>query len=155
MPRGKLKETTKRKRVLDQVSDWFQEAGAELDLPTEAIEKAGEEPAESVLEKIKEAEACLIFFNTKGSQFKRKICKTCEETFAYRWEVDSITRCSVECYQIALEADGLKWNPNKPQSERWGPAAPVVVPPEALKILEERISSLEDRPSDIPPEVTQ
>lgn len=149
MPRGKLKETTKRKRVLDQVSDWLQEAGAELDLPTEAIEKATEEPAESVLEKIKEAEACLIFFSTKGSQFKRKTCKTCGEIFAYRWEVDSITRCSVECYQTALAEIGLKWTPNKAQSERWGPAAPVVVPPEALKILEEQISSQEDPPPDI------
>lgn len=143
-----LKETTKRQRQLNAALDWLKESGVDTDtvIPTEAIEKAIEEPAESVLEKIKEAEAALIFFSTKGSQFKRKVCKTCGEEFAYRWEVDSISRCSVECHQKALEEIGLKWTPNKPQSERWGPAAPVVVPPGALKVLEEKIESLGDLP---------
>ena len=136
-----LKPTTKRRRVLDAASAWLEEAGVNLEetIPAEAIEKATEEPAESVLEKIKEAEAALIFFSTKGSQFKRKICKTCGEEFAYRWEVDSISRCSIQCYEIALEEIGLKWDPNREQSRRWGPTAPVVVPPGALKVLEEKI----------------
>lgn len=143
-----LKPTTKRKRVLDAASAWLEEAGVNLEtvVPAEAIEKAIEEPAESVLEKIKEAEAALIFFSTKGSQFKRKKCKTCGEEFAYRWELDSISRCSVACYEVALAEIGLKWDPNREQSRRWGPAAPVVVPPGALRVLEERIDSLEDPP---------
>ena len=143
-----LKETTKRKRLLDAASDWLKDAGVDVEaaIPAEAIEKAIEEPAESVLEKIKEAEAALIYFKTNGSQFKWKTCQTCGEAFAYRWEVDSITRCSVKCYEIALAEIGLKWDPNREQSRRWGPAAPVVVPPGALKVLSEKIDSQEDQP---------
>lgn len=132
MGRGKLKETTKRTRALNQVNDWLTSVGGDA---IEITEEVIQEPSESALDKIKEAEACLIYFSTKGSRFKEKICKTCGKKFAYRWEVDSISRCSVECHVIALEEIGLKWTPNKPQSERWGSTAPVVVPPVALEIL--------------------
>lgn len=146
MGRGKLSEKTVRERSLAKALEWMQATGVNTEEIAQ-IEIA--EPAETSLDKIKEAEACLIYFSTKGFRFKQKVCKTCEETFAYRWEVDSITRCSVDCYKKALEEIGLKWTPGKPQSERWGPSAPVVVPPAALKILKDRLNdSLEDQPDD-------
>jgi hypothetical protein len=147
MPRGPLKETTKRKRVLDKASEWLNSVGVEsLDIPEQVVE----EPTETVLDKLKEAESCIIYFETKGFKFKEKDCKTCRKTFAYRWSVSHITRCSVECYKIYLESIGLRWDPNRDQAQRWGRSdLPVVVPPAALEILKDQFNdSLEDLPSD-------
>lgn len=144
MGRGNLSESTHRQRKLDKAAEVLRMlGGSEEEL--KVIEEV-EEPAETTLDKIREAESALIYFNTKGFKFKEKICKTCGKTFAYRWNVDSIGNCSIECCKEALRQIGLNWNPHRPQDQRWGQYLPAVVPPVALEILKDRLNDFQEDP---------
>lgn len=77
-----------------------------------------------------------------------KTCKQCNQVFKYKWNSTAIAYCSVICMSESLEAIGLKWDPTKPPSERWGRIVPAVVPPEALSILQEKDAIQGDRLQD-------
>lgn len=145
MARGPLKEETKRQRALEMAASMLAELGGTEEEIAEI--KAVEAPVETVMDKIREAEAALIYFSTKGFRFKEKQCKTCGRVFAYRWEVDSISNCSLDCAKAALKQIGIIWDPHRTQAQRWGSCAPAVISPEALDVLKQRIESdsLEDQ----------
>lgn len=147
MARGPLSEETKRQRALENAMKWLQDSG----VPEESVAEINTEaPAETVLDKIREAQSVLFWFATKGYGFKEKICKGCGGTFAYKWNVDSIAYCSIHCASEALRQIGIKWDPYKDQSERWGRYAPAVVPPHALNLLKNQLNgSPEDLHYDI------
>jgi hypothetical protein len=147
MGRGKLSEETKAKRALEEAAKVFELMGGSAEefssIPVEL-------PAETTLDKMREAESAIIYFDTQGYKFKEKQCKFCGGTFAYRWNVTSISHCSIECAKGTLKQIGLTWDPSRDQSRRWGRYLPVVVPPAALTILKGQLNdSLGDQPPDI------
>lgn len=149
MGRGKLKEETVRQRSLAKALQFLQQSGAAPEVLEQIDQTVIDKPAETRDDKLREAQSCLYYFSTNGSGFKEKECKECHKIFAYNWNVDSISYCSVSCASKGLMRIGIKWNPDKDQKERWGKYAPAVVPPAALEILKDQLSdSLKDQPVD-------
>lgn len=145
MGRGKLKDKTKRQRTLDKAAEWLAELGVDPQQLEQVKEADIEKPAETRDDKLREAQSVILYFDTRGEGFKEKVCKNCKGIFAYKWNVSSISFCSVGCAAEDLKRIGIKWNPDKDQSERWGKCAPAVVPPSALEILRDQLDdSLED-----------
>lgn len=74
-----------------------------------------------------------------------KICKGCEEQFAYSYHYDGVAYCSLDCLQVALKKIGLKVTYGQPLMKRWGLRYPGIVPSSALKSVESVLaaSSLE------------
>lgn len=143
MGRGPLSNKVKKERALAKAQEFLNSVSGDTIKVDPAIL---EEPEESTEDKLREAESVLIYFRTGGSRFKEKQCKNCGEIFKYRWNVDSITMCSVDCYKDALKKLGLRWDPSRDQSRRWGKFAPAVVPPAVLKLIESEDVLLEDPP---------
>jgi hypothetical protein len=112
----------KTQKLLAQVRETF---GIELELPLET-------PSDLM----RQAQAVLDYYHTKGADFKERTCKGCGNLFAYRWDSSGIAYCSIPCIARSLEEIGLSWDTKKPPSERWGKTIPAVVPPDALRILQ-------------------
>jgi hypothetical protein len=125
MPRGKLKPQTELERALAKVNDLF----PDIDLSSAQL------PAENQTDIVREAESVLAYFETSGKNFKEKQCKFCNRIFAYKWDHDGVSHCSIPCAKGSLQKIGLDWTPNKPLQERWGKTVPAIVPPQALEIL--------------------
>jgi hypothetical protein len=110
-------------------------------LGIDVSEVEAEVPTESTEDKLSEVEAVIRWHETRGEGFKQKACRNCGLVFAYSWNRSAISICSVQCAKEDLEKIGIKWNPHKTADERWGKTAPLVVPPEALQILQEDLLS--------------
>lgn len=82
-----------------------------------------------------EAEAALEYFE-RPQTFSEKNCKQCGQLFATRGA--PVAYCSDPCRVKAFEQRmGVKWQPDRPNSERWGfMGEPLTVPPEALSIVQ-------------------
>lgn len=97
----------------------------------------------------REAESVLALI-ARQDLFTAKFCKECSGPFATNFA--DVAYCSDECRKSALEKRGIEWNPLKHPEDRWGYngpryhddegkehnvpfPAPLVVPPEALKVL--------------------
>lgn len=82
--------------------------------------------------------ACIVYLDTGGSGFSKQICAQCGEMFAveYMYRTRGMM-CSDECRAANLEKRGLFWDSKKPPHERWKKRIPVIVPPAALKVIEE------------------
>ncbi len=149
MGRGKLSQETVRKRTLDKAAELLAAMGVSAEQVADLQAASSEKPAETRDDKLREAESVHIYFSTNGAGFKEKECKWCHKIFAYSWNVDSISFCSIGCAAESLKQIGIKWSPDKDQSERWGKYAPAVVPPGALEILKDQLNGFqEDLPSD-------
>lgn len=98
-------------------------------------------PIESTDDKMAEAEAVTLYFETKGHNFTHINCRNCGELFAYCWNRHAIKYCSVQCADSALKKLGLKWDPTREQSLRWGSTAPIVVPAAALPHVQSLLES--------------
>lgn len=101
-------------------------------------------PVETPSDQAREAQSAMWYFETRGVPFKEKPCKQCEKIFAYCWNVNSISYCSIACAKLSLREIGLDWNPAKEPSERWGRHVPAVVSPQALDLLKDSLSLQED-----------
>jgi hypothetical protein len=130
MGRGKLSPETERARAIAKAEELF---GFTIDLPPETLS-----------DQIREAQSVLYYFETSGKGFKEKPCKFCKKIFAYHWDTDSISYCSIYCAKRSLQEIGLDWNPDRNPSERWGRYVPAVVPPEALQMLKDKSVLPED-----------
>lgn len=93
---------------------------------------------------MREAASVLDFHESMGDGFNQKTCKTCQQTFFYKWNSKAISYCSVSCMSKALEAIGIKWDPSKLPEERWGPYIPSIVPPAAAVLVQEMFETPED-----------
>lgn len=150
MPRGPLRPETKKQRALDAAAQWMQSMGVDITVDT-LIEQAAENP-ETEESKIIEAQAVAYYFATGGRGYKYKNCKVCKKRFAYNWNVDSITCCSIPCMAKQLEEMGLKWDPRREYSRRWGRYYPAIVPPAALENIQRLLADIrgdhtENKPS--------
>lgn len=105
------------------------------------------EVVETLGDKMRQAQAVLEYWENPAD-WAKKICRECKQEFAYRWDSHAISYCSVSCMAKSLEKIGLKWNPMKPPSERWGRTIPAVVPPEVLELIQETASTQEDQLQD-------
>lgn len=150
MARGPLKPGTKEARAHEKL---MAEMAAFLEVPVEEIEKKVPEKLEQDGDKIREAQSVLNYFRARGRGFKHKACEICKEKFAYDWDSDGISCCSFRCMAKKLESIGLKWNPHTPPDRRWGRTIPAVVPPSALKIVQQVLADTpEDQLDNTPPE---
>lgn len=102
-------------------------------------------PVESIDDKMAEAEAVTQYYETRGQYFTHINCRWCGELFAYKWDRHAIKYCSVQHANEALKKLGLKWDPTREQSQRWGRTAPVVVPAAALPHLIQLLEDKNDR----------
>lgn len=82
-----------------------------------------------------EAEAALEYYENPRS-FNEKTCKQCGRTFATRGA--PVAYCADACRVLAFEERmGVKWQPLRPTTERWGfMGEPLVVPHEALIVVQ-------------------
>lgn len=146
MGRGPLSKEVKAERALAKAQEWLKNvSGGTIEVDPEVLK----EPEESAEDKFREAESVLIYFRTGGAQFKERQCRSCGEIFKYRWNVDSISCCSIDCYKAEFKKLNLRWDPLRDQSRRWGSFAPVVVPPAVLKLIESGDVPLEDLPQNM------
>lgn len=81
---------------------------------------------------------CIIYMERKGAGFVKQVCSQCNQVYAveYMYRTRGMM-CSDECRAASLTARGLFWDSTKPIHERWQKRMPVIVPPEALKVIEE------------------
>jgi hypothetical protein len=156
MGKGKLSQKVVRKRAVDKAAEWLASIGAPVEQVTEVKEATLDKAPESRLDKLREAQSVILYFDTLGEGFKEKQCKNCKQMFAYKWELSNIAFCSVNCAAEDLRQIGIKWDPDKPQSQRWGHHAPAVVPPIALEILKHQLLDFQEDPlSDTDPSTNQ
>lgn len=151
MTRSKLSEAERINKVL---ADAAKQLGVSLeDLGVSAEELASNQ---TVADQVAEAQAVLFYMEHKGVGFKNKPCVSCGRDFAYAWDRDPITCCSVECITAELAKKGLTWKINRPLHLRWGRTAPMVIPPDVLcladTLLHESMPTQEDQPVDTSPE---
>ena len=100
------------------------------------IEPPKGDPFETPEDVSREAEATLGYAESPQS-FQRKECKSCGRTFAHTR--GAVAYCSNACRARGLEKIGIKWTWTRPADVRWGfysGGEPLVVPPEALAILD-------------------
>lgn len=90
--------------------------------------------AESEEDKMFEAQSVLNWFE-RAQDFKIIPCRNCGLKFAYDWYFDGIKYCSVHCIRIALQEQGLDWDPTREPLRRWGVSRPAFVPGTLLTLL--------------------
>lgn len=80
------------------------------------------------------AEAVLMFLQ-QPARFMFKNCKReeCGEQFGTNYR--SVAYCSDNCRIKKLKAIGILWDPSKKLEERWGGEPPLLISPEALRVL--------------------
>lgn len=111
-------------------------------------------PPETAQDRMLEAQSVLNYFTVNDGKWKTIKCATCGLMFSYRWNVDGIKQCSVECMAEALKKIGLEWNPGREPSKRWGQTVPAVLPPSVLEIAQQPPSATPKDPLDgIDPEL--
>lgn len=140
MGRGPLSQETIEQRNLEKAKALLAK------LTGKTVEEVADEikyPDETTADLMREAQSVIYFFEAKGEGFKRIVCKTCREYFAYCWDVNGVAYCGVNCMKIALQKIGIEWTPGKPASERWGRYVPAVVPPRALEAIQEVLETQE------------
>ncbi|SRR6266498_3270378 len=116
-----------KEKVLAEAAEAF---GISVEISTE----------ETKFDIIHEADSVMIYFDLLGKGFTKAECLYCHGIFAFSYTSDSIKCCSVPCMAGRLRSMGLKWDPDAPLERRWARYAPAIVPPEALKILDEKIA---------------
>jgi hypothetical protein len=101
----------------------------------------------------REAEAVLAM-TEHPKAFTRKICKepTCRRSFAH--SEACVAYCSDHCRAKALDRIGIQWHWLKPPSSRWGKTYPLVVPAEALAVMDElpTVTQITEVPQESPPD---
>lgn len=111
-------------------------------------------PAETAQDRMLEAQSVLNYFTVNDGKWKTIKCGICGLMFAYRWNIDGIKQCSVECMAEALKRIGLEWNPSREPSKRWGRYVPAVLPPSVLDIAQQSQNDIPEDPLDgIDPEL--
>lgn len=96
-----------------------------------------EVPTESKEDLVRQATAVANFYYSTDEEWYWKNCSYCGEEFFFSWTSRGVGYCTIDCAKKALEKIGIKWNPNKSPTERWGRCIPAIVPPEAAKIIKE------------------
>lgn len=91
-----------------------------------------------------EAEAALEYYDNPRT-FSHKECKLCNRSFATRGA--PVAYCSDSCRVKAFEQRmGIKWQPLRPTTERWGfMGEPLVVPHEALVVVQAVMEEQQER----------
>lgn len=152
MPRGPLSEESKQRAAKRKLDELASSLGIELDYTgVEAfsainekthkeVQKTAHEFIKTHEDQILEANAVLLYyFRVPGVQFKDRECKNCGLIFAYHWDCDNIYYCSIDCMKAALAKIGIEWDISRPLGTRYQEmhykSRPMIVPPDALKIV--------------------
>lgn len=127
------KESTKRKKALETL--------ALLGISTEILANVSVETSQ---ESISNAEAVLAYADRRGKGFHDITCKRCGRIFSV--DMNHVSYCSNSCRAAALKEIGILWDPSKRDSERWQTdrpwgRVPLVVPPDALPLIEVQVQN--------------
>lgn len=77
-------------------------------------------------------------FDARYREWRIKVCKVCNEEFAYAFRFDGVANCSYACMEKALHEIGIKMERGRDLTLRWGVYShPAIVPPDALQALKE------------------
>lgn len=129
MGRGPDTPETKKRKALELAAEY---------LELESVEELKAQLSiESVADKIWEAQSVFEYFNTVNKAgWYSKTCSICKKEFKYKWYIEAVTCCSINCMRKKLQAIGLDWNPDREAGDRWGRTVPAIVPPDALSAIE-------------------
>lgn len=106
---------------------------AKLGISVEIQEKAKEEALYNGAVS-QEAEAVIAYVDAP-KQFTPRLCRECQSQFLT--DYGSVAFCSDRCRKAHLESLGIRWDYQKSQYERWSGRIPLVIGPEALRVLQE------------------
>lgn len=137
-----MKEHTKAQRAEKKALEML----AKLGVDTSKVQASPTtySRTESISEKSLQAEATLAYWES-GREFREKTCSHCGKKFATNY--NTVGNCSDKCRIEELALIGIEWSPTKTQHERWGRTPPLVVPQEALELIEQiRSENLEEVP---------
>ena len=141
-----MRKETKSKKSLDKLAQWLQEAGHEQDKIKELVETVPSSRDTSYLQ----VEAVLLYLE-KPSRFMMKQCKTCGEYFGTNYR--GVAYCSnAHRAKTLFEQTGIRWNPHKSETERWGGEAPLIIPPAAVRKLRQFAEAVLAATPEIPAE---
>ncbi len=138
-----MKAAKKQQRTVDTQLAKLKELFPDLELP----DSIKVEPTASPVSKSIQGDSVLIFLDEKGKGFKREVCPECKQVFAarYLYRTKGLL-CSDECRIASLAKRGIRWDPTKEPNERWQRRVPIIVPPQALALIdeEERTQSISE-----------
>lgn len=129
---GKMSEDIKMQRNLKKLAALM---GTAAPLAPEKITRETAREARATKPSpLYDAEAVLLFLQ-KPARFMVKPCKReeCQEPFGTNYR--GVGYCSDNCRIKELKRFGIQWDPSKTPEERWQGEAPLLIPPEALKVL--------------------
>ena len=139
----------KTKSAKDRLLELLEKDATDAELQKLQEVRTELENEQSLDDKSIEAEAVLLYFNTKGAGFKNLKCPSCGLIFAYKYSIPKHKMCcSNECRKAELKKIGIVWNPNKTPEERWGMthsqkgSIPLIVPPSALTVLQDKLQEV-------------
>lgn len=140
----------------ERINKVLAEAAKQLGVSMEDLGVSADEIAanQTVSDQVAEAQAVLFYMEHKGVGFKNKPCVSCGRDFAYAWDRDPITCCSVECITAELEKKGLRWRINRPLHLRWGRTAPMILPPDVLSLADSLLAEAKDSQEDQLPDTS-
>ena len=83
----------------------------------------------------RQGDAVLLFLENPA-KYTAKLCKKCGEPFGTNYR--SVGYCSDRCRAKDMyEILGIKWDYLKPLEERWGGEPPLIIPPAALRKIQQ------------------
>lgn len=74
-------------------------------------------------------------YEANYNAWRIKVCKGCNQEFAYAFGYDGVSYCSLDCLDSELRKIGLRVTRGRDLKKRWGVAHPAIVPSSALAAL--------------------
>ena len=133
-----MRQSKKAERSLAKLMEMLAETGVAAEDIQEMQDKAptGREALS------RQGEAVLLFLESPA-KYTAKLCKRCGEPFGTNYR--SVAYCTDTCRAKAMsEQLGVKWNHWKTEEERWGGEPPLVIPPAALKKIQQYVQFFAD-----------
>ena len=96
--------------------------------------KALQKPKQDAEEISLQAEA-VIAYTQRPLEFREKQCKWCHQFFLTNYK--AVGYCENRCRRKYLESLGILWNPTKSAGERWMGEPPLVIPPDAVPVVQQ------------------
>lgn len=74
-------------------------------------------------------------FDRRAREWRIRVCRGCEEEFAYAFHYDGVSHCSLNCLEKSLERIGIKFSRHHDLQRRWGSKHPAIVPATSFAAL--------------------
>lgn len=129
-----MRPTKKADRAMEKIAELLKKHQGMSDVEIEDIKTNVPLQQQAIS---RQGEAVLLFLESPA-KFTTKQCKRCGEPFGTNYR--SVGYCSDGCRARSMEEQlGIKWNWLKPDEDRWGGEPPLIIPPAALRKLQEYV----------------